>query len=329
MKANMSNNRGRILSGMRPTGRLHLGNLEGALRNWVALQNDYECFFEVADWHALTTAWQDTGEIRANVRELVIDWLSAGIDPQKSVVFVQSEIKEHAELFLLLGMLSGVGWLERCTTYKDWIAKNFEPNYGLLGYPVLQCADIAIYKADTVPVGKDQLQHLEMSRELVRRFNNTYGEVLVEPKEKLTEFPDLPGTDGQKMSKSHGNEIQIAESPETLQQKLRGMFTDPQKLRRGDPGRPEVCAVFKLHTVYNPDETAAIDPPCRTGDLGCVECKGKLHGAMLQALAPLREKRAELEKSPKHIDDVLEDGNHRARAVAQQTLAEVRETMKI
>jgi len=325
----MEQKKGRILSGMRPTGRLHLGNLEGALRNWVALQDDYECFFEVADWHALTTSWQDTSAIRANIRELVIDWLSAGIDPQKSVIFVQSQVKEHAELFLLLGMLSGVGWLERCTTYKDWIAKNFEPNYGLLGYPVLQCADIALYKADTVPVGKDQLQHLEMARELVRRFNNTYGKVLVEPKEKLTQFPDLPGTDGQKMSKSYGNEIQIAESPESLYKKLRGMFTDPQKLRRGDPGRPEICAVFKLHTVYNASEAQSIAPPCRTGELGCVACKEKLHAAMVEALAPMRARRAELEKNPQLIEDILADGNRRARAVAQQTIAEVREAMKI
>lgn len=325
----MGEKKGRILSGMRPTGRLHLGNLEGALRNWVALQDEYECFFEVADWHALTTAWQDTDQIRSNVRELVIDWISAGLDPQRSVVFVQSEIKEHAELFLLLGMLSGVGWLERCTTYKDWLAKNYEPNYGLLGYPVLQCADIVMYKANVVPVGKDQLQHLEMTRELVRRFNKTYGPVLVEPQEKLTEFPDLPGTDGQKMSKSYGNEIQIADSPEVIQKKLRGMFTDPAKVRKGDPGHPETCPVFTLHDVYNRPETEGLAAACRTGELGCVECKGRLHGKMVEALSPVQERRAELEKDPKLIAEILQEGNRKARAVARQTMEEVREAVKI
>lgn len=325
----MGSKKGRILSGMRSTGRLHLGHLEGVLRNWVALQDDYECFFEVADWHALTTAWQDTGEIRANARELVLDWISAGIDPEKSVVFVQSAVKEHAELFLLLGMLSGVGWLERCTTYKDWIAKNYEPNYGLLGYPVLQCADIVMYKASVVPVGKDQLQHLEMTRELVRRFNNTYSEVFVEPQPKLAEFPDLPGTDGQKMSKSYGNEIQIADPPDTIQKKLRGMFTDPEKVRKGDPGHPETCPVFTLHNVYNRTETGPIAATCRTGELGCVECKGRLHKQMTEALAPLQARRAELEHNPELIDDILEEGNSKARKVAQQTMTEVRESMKI
>ncbi len=325
----MGSKKGRILSGMRSTGRLHLGNLEGALRNWVALQDEYDCFFEVADWHALTTAWQDTDEIRANVRELVLDWISAGIDPSKSVVFVQSAVKEHAELFLLLGMLSGVGWLERCTTYKDWIAKNYEPNYGLLGYPVLQCADIVMYKASVVPVGKDQLQHLEMTRELVRRFNNTYSEVFVEPQPKLTEFPDLPGTDGQKMSKSYGNEIQIADPPDIIQKKLRGMFTDPAKVRKGDPGHPETCPVFTLHNVYNRTETEPIAATCRTGELGCVECKGRLHNKMTESLAPVQERRAELECNPILIDEILEEGNQKARTVAQQTMAEVREAMKI
>jgi tryptophanyl-tRNA synthetase len=321
--------KGRILSGMRPTGRLHLGNLEGALRNWVNLQDEYECFFVSVNWHALTTGYEDTRELRALVRDNVIDWLSLGIDPQKSVVFVQSEVKQHAELYLLLGMLSGVGWLERCTTYKDWLDNGYEPNYGLLGYPVLQTADIVMYKADTVPVGRDQLQHLEMARELVRRFNRLYGEVLVEPQAKLTEFPYVPGIDGRKMSKSYRNEILIAEKPEVIQQKVRRFFTDPQKLRRGDPGRPEICPVFALHNIYTRTETEEIAAGCRRGALGCVECKGKLSQSLIETLAPARERRAQLERNPQEIEDILADGNRRAREVAEQTMQEVREAMKI
>ncbi|HID08441.1 MAG TPA: tryptophan--tRNA ligase, partial [Armatimonadetes bacterium] len=276
--AQEQNKRGRILSGMRPTGKLHLGNLEGALKQWVELQDEYECFFEIADWHALTTAWQDTRELRAFVRDLAIDWLSAGIDPERSVIFVQSRVPEHAELHLLFSMFVPVPWLERNPTYKDWLEElgPAAATYGLLGYPVLQAADILIYKADTVPVGKDQLPHLELTREIARRFNYLYGKLFPEPQAKLTEFALVPGIDGRKMSKTYNNHILMSEVAKEVERKIKRMYTDPQKVRKGDPGHPDTCPVFMLHRIYNAAETEEIAPECRSGRLGCVPCKANL-----------------------------------------------------
>jgi len=321
--------KGRVLSGMRPTGKLHIGNLEGALKEWVRTQDEYECFFEIADWHSLTTAWSDTNELRSHVRELAVDWLSVGIDPNKSVVFVQSKVVEHAELHLLLSMFVPVAWLERNPTYKEWLDEGMEPNYGLLGYPVLQASDILIYKADTVPVGKDQLPHLELTREIARRFNHLYGKVLPEPEAKLTEFPAVPGIDGRKMSKSYNNHIFISEGPKELERKVRQFFTDPQKIYKGDPGRPEICPIFALHRIYNVTETEVIAQDCRSGALGCVDCKSNLAAKLNVALEPYRQRRSDLEKNPKELDDILEEGSRKARAVASQTLQEVKEAMKI
>jgi tryptophanyl-tRNA synthetase len=325
----MAQKQGRILSGMRPTGKLHLGNWEGALRQWVALQDDYECFYEIADWHALTTAWEDTSQLRQNIRDLAIDWLSAGLDPNRCVLFVQSWVPEHAELHLLLSMLVPVSWLELNPTYKEWVQEGKAPNYGLLGYPVLQAADILIYKADTVPVGKDQLPHLEMTREIARRFNRLYGDVFPEPQALLSEFPYVPGIDGRKMSKSYDNHIHLADPPEVVRQKVSVFFTDPHKIRRNDPGRPEICPVFALHNIYNRVEVAEIATDCRLGKLGCVACKQRLAERLNEALEPLRQRRAELERHPSELDDILAEGSRKARQVAQGTMEEVRAAMQL
>lgn len=321
----------RILSGMRPTGMLHLGNLEGALRNWVALQDRYEAFYFVADWHFLTTGYEDSSRLRELVREVIVDFLSAGIDPEKATVFVQSDIKEHAELFLLLSMITPVSWLERVPTYKE-VQEQLRiesPGYGLLGYPVLQAADILIYKANFVPVGKDQVPHLELTREIARRFNYLYGDVFPEPQPLLTEFPAVPGIDGRKMSKSYGNEIAISEEPDSIRRKVRMMFTDPEKIRRGDPGHPDRCPVFALQNIYNGGEKESISVRCRTGELGCVDCKSALAEAMISALAPIRERRKELMESPQIVDEVIKKGAEKARAIASETLKEVRRAMGV
>lgn len=325
----MAQKRGRILSGMRPTGKLHLGNWEGALRQWVALQDEYECFYEIADWHALTTAWEDTEELHQNIRELVLDWLSAGLDPERSVIFVQSWVPEHAELHLLFSMFVPVSWLELNPTYKEWVQEGKAANYGLLGYPILQAADILIYKADTVPVGKDQIPHIEMTREIARRFNRLYGQVFPEPKALLSEFPYVPGEDGRKMSKSYDNVIHLSDPPRVVQGKVSVFFTDPHKIRKNDPGRPEVCPVFALHSIYNPMETPEIAEFCRTGRLGCVACKKRLAEQLNEALEPLRQRRAEWERRPSDLNDILAEGSRKARQVAQQTMEEVRAAMKL
>lgn len=333
---------GRILSGMRPTGRLHLGNYEGALRNWVRLQFDYECFYEVADWHALTTGFDDTSTLRDNIREMVKDWLAAGLDPQRSVIFVQSDVKQHAELHLLLSMITPTPWLIRNPTVKEQAREMgliqsdddelgmTKLGYGHLGYPVLQAADILVYKADCVPVGKDQVQHLEIAREIVRRFNHIYRcAVLIEPQPLLTEFPSIPGLDGKKMSKSYGNDILMADDAETTHKRVRMFITDPQKIRRGDPGRPEICPVFTMQHVYNKPETPEIETDCRSGALGCVDCKTRLAASMNTALAPMRARRAELDRDPAILDDVLRDGAQRARAVTERTMEDVRRAMQL
>lgn len=321
----------RILSGMRPSGKLHLGNYVGALENWVKLQGEYENFHLVADWHLLTTDL-DTSTIEADTIDMVIDWLCAGIDPEKSPIFVQSKIKEHAELYLICSMLVTVPRLERNPTVKEQ-AKDLglENNiaFGHLGYPVLQAADILIYKADLVPVGEDQLPHIELTREIARRFNNTYGEVFVIPTGRVTEFSRLPGLDGKKMSKSLGNTILLSDLPEAIQQKVKQAITDPQKIRLGDPGRPEICNVFTYHRKFNPEEVAEIERHCRNGALGCVACKKNLTEKLANYLTPFREKRKYFEQHLDEVKDIIAHGNAVAQKVARETMTEVHKIMKL
>ncbi|MBZ0170544.1 tryptophanyl-tRNA synthase [Candidatus Methylomirabilis lanthanidiphila] len=324
----------RVLSGMRPTGRLHLGHLFGALDNWRRLQEAYECFFFVADWHALTTEYADTKGIRDNIREMVLDMLAAGIDPSKATLFLQSRLHEHAELYLLLSMITPVPWLERNPTYKEQqqeLTTKDLSTHGFLGYPVLMASDILIYKANHVPVGIDQVPHLELAREIARRFNTLYGEVLVEPQPLLTEFAKVPGTDGRKMSKSYGNAIYLSDSPEQVTAKIKPMVTDPARVRRRDPGNPDVCPVFDLHKIFTPkvERDTAIDPGCRTAGIGCLDCKGMLLEHMLPALRPIYEKRQELATRSEVVQEVLEDGWARAKKVAGETLSEVKAAMRI
>ncbi len=321
----------RILSGMRPTGKLHLGNYVGALENWVKLQGEYENFHLVADWHLLTTDL-DTSKIESDTIDLIIDWLCAGIDPKQSPIFIQSKIKEHAELFLIFSMLVTVPRLERNPTVKEQ-AKDLglESNmaFGHLGYPVLQAADILIYKAHLVPVGEDQLPHIELTREIARRFNNTYGKVFIVPNGRITEFSRLPGLDGKKMSKSLGNTILLSDPPDIIQQKVRQAITDPQKIRRGDPGRPKICNVFTYHRKFNKEQVPEIERDCKSGALGCVACKNNLSEKLTLYLEPFREKRKYYEQ---HIDEVLaiiDRGNATARKVARETMNEVYKLMKL
>jgi tryptophanyl-tRNA synthetase len=325
--------RPRILSGMRPTGPLHLGNFLGALDNWVRLQDEYQCFFIIVDWHALTTDYADPGPIRENIFEVACDWLAAGLDPARSAIFVQSDVKEHAELHLLLSMITPVSWLERVPTYKEQ-QQNIEgkdlSTYGFLGYPVLQTADIIIYKADAVPVGEDQAPHIELAREIVRRFNGLYGEVFPEPQTLLTEAKRIPGTDGRKMSKSYGNAIYLKDDPETVRQKLKPMVTDPARKRRTDPGNPDVCPVFDLHKAFSPRATQAwAAEGCRTAGIGCLDCKGGLLDQLLHRLEEIHARRPEFAARPDTVWDILRAGSQRAREVARATMEEVRKTMQI
>ncbi len=322
--------RKRIVSGMRPTGRLHLGNLHGALDNWIQLQKQYECFFFVADWHALTTEYATPALIRQNGWDMVLDWMSAGLDPESCTLFVQSAIKEHAELYMLLGMLTPVPWLERNPTYKDQqqqLDQKDLSTYGFLGYPVLMAADIIIYRAQGVPVGKDQLPHVELTREIARRFNFTYQrEVFPIPDALLTEVPVLPGLDGRKMSKSYGNCIFISEPEESVKDKISKMMTDPQRIKRTDRGDPEVSPVFAYHKLYStPDEVADIADGCRTARIGCVECKKRLTRNVLAKLAPIRQKRLELEQDMGKVREIIEAGNSTARAEAAKTMIDARD----
>jgi tryptophanyl-tRNA synthetase len=318
-----------VLSGMQPTGRLHLGNYEGALKNWVRLQNEYEAYYMIVDWHALTSDYEQTPELPDRIRQMAIDFLAAGLDPEKSAVFVQSHVKEHAELFLLFAMIIPTPWLERVPSFKEKSEELKLDSYGFLGYPLLQAADILLYRADFVPVGRDQLPHIELTREVCRRFNSLYGAVFPEPQELLTKFPVIPGTDGRKMSKSYGNDIPLAETAEETAKKISKMFTDPQKLRKGDPGRPEICPVYQLHRIYTPEAEKIVAPPCRTGELGCVDCKKNLAQHLNAALAPLRAKRKELEKNPEPIKKMLASGAEKARARAAETMRRVREGMHL
>ncbi len=325
--------RPRILSGMRPTGALHLGNYMGALENWVALQDRYECFFGVVDWHSLTTDYADPSSIRENVVEVATDWLAAGLDPARSTLFIQSLVPQHAELHLLLSMIVPVPWLERVPTFKEQqqnLAGKDLSTYGFLGYPLLQTADIIVYKADAVPVGEDQAPHIELAREVVRRFNNLYGEVFPEPQTLLTEAKRIPGTDARKMSKSYGNAIYLKDDPETVKQKLRPMVTDPARKRRTDPGDPDICPVFDLHKAFSTAETREwAAAGCRSAGIGCLDCKAKLGEHMLERLAGVHARRPELAKRPDTVWDVLLEGSKKAREVAEATLEDVRGAMKI
>ncbi|MGD9103430.1 MAG: tryptophan--tRNA ligase, partial [Desulfobacterales bacterium] len=317
----------RILSGMRPTGPLHLGNLLGALANWVKLQDEYECFYFIADWHALTSDYENTAYIDQYRKEIMIDWLSAGLTPEKSTLFVQSKIKEHAELFLILGMITPVPWLERNPTYKEQIAQISNKdlsNFGFLGYPILQAADIIMYKPYGVPVGVDQAPHVEITREIARRFNHFYGNVFPEPEVILTETPKILGIDRRKMSKSYDNAIFLSDTPEQISSKVSQMITDPQRARRSDPGNPDVCNVFDFHKLYTPAaEVKEIDRDCRTAQIGCVECKKKMALNLIKALEPIREKRAYYEAHPQQVDNIMADGCDRARKTARKTMESV------
>ncbi len=321
-----------ILSGMRPTGRLHWGNYTGALENWIRLQEDYSCHFMVADWHVLTTALDKAAEIRRHSREMYLDWLGAGLDPDKSVLFIQSEVKEHAELYLILGMMISMGRLERNPTFKEQIRDlnlGNEISYGHLGYPVLQAADILMYRAHAVPVGEDQLPHLELTREMARRFNRIFADVFPEPDPLVTKFSRFPGTDGKRMSKSLGNTIEISASPEEIRQKIRPAFTDPARLRKTDPGHPEVCAIYTWYQKFMPAAAAETAAECRSAARGCVDCKMMLADGIIEHFAPLRARRAEFANQPALLDQIIESGCRRARQVARRTMDKVHETMDI
>jgi tryptophanyl-tRNA synthetase len=337
------NSRPRVLSGMRPTGKLHLGNYMGALHNWVKLQDDYECYFFVADLHALTTDYADPSKILRNTREVMLDYLAAGLDPARSVLFVQSQVRQHFELPMYLGMITPVGWLERVPSYKDMqenLAEKDLSMYGFLGYPVLMASDILLYQTQFVPVGHDQQAHVELTREVARRFNQFYqktirttgplgmftADVFPEPKAVLTPSPKLPGTDGRKMSKSYGNTILLSDPEPEVRKKLKTMVTDPARVRRTDPGDPDKCPVGDLHKVFSSDDTMArVYAGCRTAGIGCIECKGWAADALVQILNPIQERRAKY--SDADVDDVLEDGKKRAQARAEQTMVEVRAAM--
>ncbi|HEY1265607.1 MAG TPA: tryptophan--tRNA ligase [Candidatus Binatia bacterium] len=317
-----------IVSGMRPTGRLHLGHLHGALRNWVRLQKDYRCYFFVADWHALTTDYAAPQGVRQSGVEMVADWLAVGLDPERSVIFRQSAVKEHAELHLLLSMITPLGWLERNPTYKEQMreveGKDLS-TYGFLGYPVLQAADIVMYKANKVPVGIDQAPHVELTREIVRRFNQFYGAIFPEPDVLLTEMAKVPGLDGRKMSKSYNNAVFLTDTPKEIDQKLSRMMTDPARVKRKDPGEPAKCPAFNLHKIYcTPEEIDYVTKGCRTAGIGCLECKKIMIKHVIADLEPIRERRAALEKRPGHVEEVLERGTRAAAQKAEETMTDVR-----
>ncbi|MEO6830289.1 MAG: tryptophan--tRNA ligase [Acidobacteriaceae bacterium] len=334
----------RVLSGMRPTGKLHLGNYRGALYNWVRLQHLYECFFFIADWHALTTDYADTSRVRENTLDVALDWLGAGLEPERSTMFVQSWVPQHAELHLLFSMIAPLGWLERVPTYKEQQQQigNVEAGgkdlstYGFLGYPLLQSADILIYQADFVPVGQDQVAHVELTREVARRFNNFYpgkhagAPVLREPQVLLTPSPKLPGTDGRKMSKSYGNTILLTDPEPEIRKKLKTMVTDPARVRRNDPGNPDVCPVFDLHKIFSSVETQQkVREGCTTAGIGCIECKGWLADAVVAELAPLQERRRQYESNPDQVWEILRVGSARARVRAEETMRQVRDAMHL
>jgi tryptophanyl-tRNA synthetase len=327
--------RKRVLSGARPTGKLHLGNYVGAVSNWVRMQDEYECFFFVADWHALTTDYADTSKVKENSFEVLLDLLAAGLDPERCTLFLQSHIPQHAELYLLFSMITPLGWLERVPTYKDQ-QENLQgkdlSTHGFLGYPVLQAADILMYKGDFVPVGEDQVPHVELTREIARRFNQFYTRngtlVFPEPQPLLTPAAKLPGTDGRKMSKSYGNTILLADPETVVRQKLKTMVTDPARIRRTDPGNPDICPVGDLHKIFSSRETLAkVDAGCRSAGIGCIECKSWAADAVVTILNPMQERRKKYEENPRLAWDILEAGSSKARNVAEMTMSQVREAM--
>ena len=323
----------RVLSGMRATGPLHMGNYLGALDNWVKMQDQYECFFFVADWHALTSSYEKPGPMGEFVRQILIDWLSAGLSPEKSTIFVQSKVPEHAELYLIFSMITPVPWLERNPTYKDQIVQLQNKDlstFGFLGYPVLQAADILMYKAQGVPVGVDQVPHVEITREIARRFNYLYGTIFPEPEAILTQTPKILGLDRRKMSKSYGNAIYLSDSPEQLRTKVMQMITDPQRARRSDPGNPDVCNIYEFHKLYtNPEMNRQIDKQCRGAEIGCVECKKIMADNLIKALAPLHEKRHYYLAHPEIVEEIMIEGSRKARQIAMETMQQVKAAVKI
>jgi tryptophanyl-tRNA synthetase len=316
---------------MRPTGKLHLGNYVGALENWVRMQDEYDCFFCVVDWHALTTDYADTSCLKENSLEVVFDWLAAGLDPERSVLFLQSQVPAHAELHLLLSMITPLGWLERVPTYKEQrenIKDKDLGTYGFFGYPVLMAADILVYKAGVVPVGEDQVAHVELARELARRFNSMYQPVFPEPQTLLTPAAKLPGTDGRKMSKSYGNTIMLADAEPVVRQKLKTMVTDPARVRRSDPGNPDVCPVGDLHKIFSGKETMAkVYEGCRSAGIGCIECKTWAADSLVELLNPMQERRKKFEDNPQLAWDILEAGTEKARKASGATMRDVRAAM--
>ncbi|MGE5307859.1 MAG: tryptophan--tRNA ligase [Deltaproteobacteria bacterium] len=323
----------KILSGMRPTGGLHLGHLVGTLDNWVHLQDEYECFFMVADWHALMGEYEHPTAVSQYSIDNVIDWIAFGIDPKRSTLFIQSHVPEHLELFMVFSCLTPLGWLERCPTYKEQLREVTTRDintYGFLGYPVLQAADILVYKANAVPVGEDQLPHLELTREIARRFNGLYRkEVFPEPKAILTKAARLLGTDGRKMSKSYGNAINLSDTKETITRKVMSMVTDPQRIRLSDKGHPDICGVYAYFTIFVPEAVAEVRPACEGAKIGCTECKKRLAALLADKLAPFQEKRRELEKDPDKVRDILQDGDKRARSAAKATIDEVKAVLTL
>jgi len=323
----------RIVSGMRPTGKLHLGHLHGALLNWKKLQEEFECFYFIADWHALTSEYANTEIIRNSINDIVIDWISVGLDPEVCTFFIQSQIKEHSELYLIFSMITPLPWLERNPTYKEQLNELSQKNlstYGFLGYPVLQAADILMYKANGVPVGEDQAPHVELTREIARRFNHLYGSVFPEPDVLLTPTSKILGIDRRKMSKSYNNDISLSDTDEDIDKKVSQMITDPQRARKTDPGDPAVCNVFSFHEIYTDSETVEkINKECRTAAIGCVDCKKIMAANLKKGLGPVREKRKELESNIGKVNEIIEEGNKRARAIAAETMEQVREAVKI
>jgi tryptophanyl-tRNA synthetase len=325
-------NKKRILSGMRPTGSLHLGHLVGALENWKQLQEEYHCFFMVADWHALMSEYERPHVLQQYALDNVIDWLSVGISPEKSTIFVQSQVKEHLELHMVLSCITPLGWLERCPTYKEQLRELKErdvSNYAFLGYPVLQAADILLYKAHKVPVGEDQLPHLELAREIARRFNSLYKDIFPEPEALLTTSSRLLGLDGRKMSKSYDNYIALSEEPSSIRKKVQNMFTDPLRVRRSDAGHPEKCNVHSYYAVFAPERKKEIDGLCRRAEIGCTDCKKELAEILIKFLEPIQEKRKELLADKKRISAILERGREKASSAAQATMSEVKAALKI
>jgi tryptophanyl-tRNA synthetase len=317
-----------IVSGMRPTGKLHLGHLH-VLENWVRLQDEYSCHYFVADWHALSTTFEDNSTMKDNIREMVVDWLAVGLDPEKSVIFVQSDILEHAELHLIFSMITPLSWLERVPTFKDQVQQLKKQGkdintYGFLGYPLLQAADVLVYKADVVPVGEDQLPHLELSREVARRFNHLYQPLFPEPQGLVSRVPLLPGIDGRKMSKSYHNDIAIGAEPALIKERVNAMITDPARIRKTDPGNPEVCIVHKYHSIYLGEQLATLEEQCRGGEIGCVACKRKLAEFLEGMMTPIRERREQILSRPSYVEEVLANGGKQAKAKALQTMEEAR-----